>query len=525
MKRPSAFCLAFALALGIVIQGALPAHACSCIMPDPYSGLAEGDGAFVGTLVEVDRDLSGITSSDQLADYIFDVEVTLKGEIGDAILVKSAADGAACGIEAPIGTTVGIVVERVGSEWHGSLCQTYEAASLIAAAEGPPEPVSGSPPHLIVVTPMGEAALVALDRQGRIVGYGPGSVPWLLTACPDDETLIGVGADAVIRVWSFRNLQIVGEYELGADHAFRNLTCAGPAGQTFYTVTESYDDVGTTASVMTRFVDGAAERVTEDIEQVVETSTGLVAIGSAGTIYHVDVDTGELEVLIDSVGDVRGQVAYLSPSPTGAHIAMSTYDWNSSTPSGRIVVIDVVDRTGAELATDCDVYPIWIGNDQLSLLDSCSSDQHMVYDTDLNLIGPGDYPGPAYGATAVDETGAVFFPDQTGISVLEPGAEAPAVLVDLPGYAQQILVVPEPARETWTGSDFVPSPPTEAPPVAFVDAEQVIDPILDDVVTQITMEEDAPGWLIVVGSLSVAGVLWILLRRPGGAAPEDQPVQ
>lgn len=96
IRRLKALVVVVLLTLGVVVQGALPAHGCTCMMPDPFGGLAEADGAFVGTLVEVDRSLSGITETGQVIDFRFEVEATLKGEIGDAVLVKSAASGASC---------------------------------------------------------------------------------------------------------------------------------------------------------------------------------------------------------------------------------------------------------------------------------------------------------------------------------------------------------------------------------------------------------------------------------------------
>lgn len=79
----------------MLLQGAVPAHGCSCAPPNPYAGLAEADGAFVGTLVEVDRGVGPILNSGELIDFHFEVEATMKGDIGEAVKVKIARhDGA-----------------------------------------------------------------------------------------------------------------------------------------------------------------------------------------------------------------------------------------------------------------------------------------------------------------------------------------------------------------------------------------------------------------------------------------------
>ena len=54
------------------------------MLPDPYRGLAEADGAFVGTLTATDRGIP-VDNTGTLIDYAFDVEAAIKGEIGDTI--------------------------------------------------------------------------------------------------------------------------------------------------------------------------------------------------------------------------------------------------------------------------------------------------------------------------------------------------------------------------------------------------------------------------------------------------------
>jgi hypothetical protein len=476
-------------------------------MPDPFGGLAEADGAFVGTLVETDRGVGPMLDSMALVDFRFEVEATLKGDIGDAVVVKSAADGASCGIELPVGERAGFLLTQENGEWHGNLCWTLDADALLAAAEGPPEPVHGSPPHLIVMMNLGDAGVVALDRQGQIVGYGEGPQPLLVSVCPDDESFIGVGDDSIVRAWSFANLEIVGESSLDPELSpwVRNLVCTGPAGESFFAVTELS---GATQASLIRYANGNAEVVSEEIESIVDTAVGLVAIGSHGAITSVET----LEDLTDPIGQVRNQLAALVPSPDGRHLAISLVDWETIPPTGRVVVVDLEDRTSAEMAVGCDVYPIWIDNDQLSIWDTCTSDEPSTYTTELELIGSGPPPDRAnYESSVVDETGAMFYSGESGIYVVEPGSDTEIELAHLPSYPSQILVVPETARSAWTGSDFVPDPVAEGPVVTFVEPIPIPAPGEAPLIPDST---NSPVWLMVVGAVMVGGVIWLLLRKP-----------
>ncbi len=269
------------------------------MQPDPYAGLVEADGAFVGALVQVDRNLGPVYDSSTQVDYEFEVEAALKGDIRDTIVVKSAVDGASCGFEMPVGQRVGILLDRVGDHWEGNLCWTVDADTLLAAAGGPPQPVSGSPPHLIASVSMGEAGLVALNRAGEIVGYGRGKPPWLLSVCPDGQTFIGATGDNDVQAWSFANLEEVGSVDIGQDasYGFYNLICTGT--DEFFVLTGG--GTGTIPEMtLTHYVSGAGEVVSEDVVNIIPTRTGLLAVGGDGVVHRVDPRTGDLEALTES---------------------------------------------------------------------------------------------------------------------------------------------------------------------------------------------------------------------------------
>jgi hypothetical protein len=178
-RRFAILTVGFFVAFGLLIQGALPASACSCMMPDPVKGLAEADGAFVGALMVKEEQTGGMVNGGELIDYVFEVEAALKGDIGEVVTVKSAADGAACGYEIPVGSRAGFTLYRSAAGWEGNLCATYDADALLAAAEDLPEPVTtttagepveAAPPTSVPIESDGVSPWVFAAGAGVVVG-------------------------------------------------------------------------------------------------------------------------------------------------------------------------------------------------------------------------------------------------------------------------------------------------------------------------------------------------------------------
>lgn len=168
-------CLTFA-ALAARVD---PAYACSCAPLDPRSALAAADGAFVGTFLEQRNKSNG------RADYVFRVERSLKGAIGSTVVVESADNGAACGLEVAAGQRIGLLLERSGGAWTSLLCWQIEPEALIAAAQPLPAPTGRGPLTILVGGRAGDVRTFGLDRQGRTLAYGRGrGQTFLLAVCP-----------------------------------------------------------------------------------------------------------------------------------------------------------------------------------------------------------------------------------------------------------------------------------------------------------------------------------------------------
>jgi hypothetical protein len=120
--------VALAWVVGVAAAAALSASAsaCTCLPVNLARDLPRADGAFIGTL------LGSSPREDNQTVYRFRVEQVYRGDIDSRIDVVSARDGAACGLELPRGERVGLLVERDGEVWRGSLCGQVDPADLLA---------------------------------------------------------------------------------------------------------------------------------------------------------------------------------------------------------------------------------------------------------------------------------------------------------------------------------------------------------------------------------------------------------
>jgi hypothetical protein len=133
-----------AMAIGVPLLGADSAAACSCAPVDVRQQLKDSDGAFIGRLVavhEVNPPAEGEpTSSADPMDYVYRVGRVPNGgpglHRGRRVRVRSARDGASCGLPNQIGGLIGLFVERSHHRWHGNACRTTTPRRMRRAAQG-----------------------------------------------------------------------------------------------------------------------------------------------------------------------------------------------------------------------------------------------------------------------------------------------------------------------------------------------------------------------------------------------------
>jgi hypothetical protein len=135
--RSRSFRLAVLLALfaGVMIRGS-SAYACSCAEPDLATWLPEADGAFVGRWVDR-AEISG-----GMAAVTFEVERVVKGAFGPKAIVRTNAQGSACGLELLGAPRTGLLLLKApDGVWESDLCSIVMPSQLLAVGgDHPPDP-------------------------------------------------------------------------------------------------------------------------------------------------------------------------------------------------------------------------------------------------------------------------------------------------------------------------------------------------------------------------------------------------
>ena len=137
---------AAAAALSAALALAADAAACTCRAPDLERDLPAADGAVVGEVLE--RRTDG-----ESARFVLRVEQVYKGDISNRVEIVTAANGAACGLEAAVGDRLGLLLTRAGGEWRSGLCSQVDPADFLA------------------LTDVEDNALPAINWGGYVIGF------------------------------------------------------------------------------------------------------------------------------------------------------------------------------------------------------------------------------------------------------------------------------------------------------------------------------------------------------------------
>lgn len=132
------------LALVVVVPAA-PAHACSCAMLSSAQKVEDADVVVRGTITGLDDPGGG--GSGHLVTWEVAVAEVYRGAAAATTFVRSASDGASCGIEVQEGREYLLFARQVGGDLRAGLCDgtTPASAELVAEVEHLTGP--GSPPQ------------------------------------------------------------------------------------------------------------------------------------------------------------------------------------------------------------------------------------------------------------------------------------------------------------------------------------------------------------------------------------------
>ena len=300
--------------LGVVLSIAPIASACSCAGGgDPRDALERADGAFVGRslgLVEPSPRPSPtppprVVSSGRSVDVRFQVEVDVKGNLHDEIVVRSEP---ACGFHAPVGERVAMYLRLESGRLTARLCSQTDPETLRRAARPLPAADGEPPVRMLLGGSMGDARSLALDGQGRTVAYAiaPGSVG-AVSLCPGSDVFVELVSGAVEDKWWKLAIAVrdVGTLRLRAEHPFTTLeakngydsgrpediSCLDPHGRSISVAGRRSDDFPRRMTFVR--VDGDKERaVYEGTGGGVDMQRGSAFVAEGTMLREIELRSG-----------------------------------------------------------------------------------------------------------------------------------------------------------------------------------------------------------------------------------------
>jgi hypothetical protein len=373
-----------------VVITAVPAKACSCAIGDPRDALAQSDAAFIGTLVSQTPDPG---DGGQSSTYRFTVDEAVKGEFGGTVDVHSASNGAACGLEVPIGGQTGLFLTDDGGVWWSSLCAQIDPDELRDAAQPLPEPDGQGPIKLLVSGSYGEAGIIALDAQGRTLAYGerePES--GLIHVCPGSGRFLEIYGDwrrPDLAVRETASLDVLREIDLPiGDAGYRHLrptaiTCDEDAGVIYVAALKEGGDQEDVVFKVTG----------NNVKRIYRGKVGdfyfdgmdlyLTEGGRARFLVKLDLATPER----DGLATVPDRSVEPRPSPNGRWVVLRAFDPNG----GRSRLIVVNTETGRQrsklLPEGFAGDTLWVSNRRIAFLPGgYDNNKVQIYSRSLQLL-------------------------------------------------------------------------------------------------------------------------------------------
>ncbi|MEO8423334.1 MAG: hypothetical protein ABI595_05410 [Actinomycetota bacterium] len=390
------------LAFMLVVAAAQAAHACSCAPGDPRDALHGADGAFVGTLVERTE------VDDQTSIFTFEVETAVKGALGVEVDVRSASNGAACGLEVGFGQRIGLFLDTANDgAWTSGLCSQIDPEVLLEAAQPLPPPDGVGPVRYVVGGNLGENRLMALDRKGRTLGYGAGDgYAQDVQVCPGATRVLesaAVGRKAQLVLRELPALEVVRTITLAETRRpwLPHAACLSGNGGRLLAFERHK------AEYWLHQVTGSTDRIAwhGHVRDVV-IRDGHAYVIDGLELFEMNVRDGSLRPL----APVPAHVQRVAVSPDGSRIAGFVFGRSDPVPTpSRVVSVRVADGalTSFELTDFAFGDVAWVDAGTIAYLPGGSDDQHAWLLDAVTMRPVGGFDG-WYAAESVVLGGAVF---------------------------------------------------------------------------------------------------------------------
>ena len=297
-----------------------PAGACSCAGLDPRDRLAAGTPAVTGEVVS--RRQLGEQPAGTTVEYTVRVERAYNASPGSEIVITSGSNFGSCGFTWTVGERVGAFLDRGDGGWTTNLCSLVEPAELERALEPYPKALGHGRVALLAGGSFTGSRLMALDRRGRVLGYGLGGGDVSeIAVCPGSrrsaELVRSRARTDLVAIRDLRTLRIVHSRRAPKDTG--ELRCASRSGTKLFAAGVRY----TRASPRGRV---RVVRLTRSGARVIATVPGDTVALARGAAYAAD--SAQILAIDLADGGARRLALFpdagsLAPSPDGTRLAVS----------------------------------------------------------------------------------------------------------------------------------------------------------------------------------------------------------
>jgi hypothetical protein len=311
-----------ALLVAVAVTVALDvddAGACSCAGTDPRDRLAKGEPAVIGRVV-AKRPQADTLFGDPGFDYTVRVERALNADLGPEVTVTAGRRSPTCGLEWTLGERIGAFVRRFRDRWATNLCSLVAPGELRRAATPYPRALGRGRASLLAGGQFGSARLMALDRRGRIVGYGFGrGTTRRISVCPGSRRMVELvdsNSSSTLATRDLRSLRVLRSLEV--PRSTIELSCANRSAKSVFAAAIDHPRGRRLGRVrLLRITKRRAVRLATKSGNVVAFGGDFAFVGGTRRVLAVDLRHRRTRVLA-AVRDAR----LLAATPSGARIAV-----------------------------------------------------------------------------------------------------------------------------------------------------------------------------------------------------------
>ena len=295
-------------------------------------------------------------------EMTFQVDEEFKGDLGDTVVIRTPGTGAQCGLGGGVGSRMALFANEEEDHLTSSLGLQVSDSIMREVTSPFPAPDGRGDARLVIGGSFGETRVLALDRAGRILGYGYGEGDVQeLSICPGArvaiESVAGPGGQ-FLAIRRLSDLEVIREVHL-PEGFVEEIECTRRDGEKSLVALQVYD--GDISRVVYELAFNAWKPVLEDHRRVADLRKGAVLLAGKRRVFVHDLNAGSTERVASyplNIGDVQW-------SPDGKYIAGGAFPNYGSGPYPLAFVVRPNGLISREFKHHSMSAPLrWAGNEK-----------------------------------------------------------------------------------------------------------------------------------------------------------------